>query len=258
VTAYNRINARVGSVVNLNMTTLRNGKPQTPYAIREINIYRGSIRPGNIVATIPFPDPDTTNYPFPASEMATGEFIVPFLVPDNFVTCDIYFDVWSFIGTDPGAIGTDPGCIPANDTNLWVSQPGMFWVFDDIWISNDQLKTLRLGFDPLDKQLRGGELRTIEVAVYPLPLHDYDYNVLAPIIPQLSPTITIHSSYDELIIFDAPCRMGIRQGANLNAPYVIQCFIDTRTLVRGMYKYTVKVNIDDKVMISPRFNFTIQ
>ena len=233
------------------MRTLRNGQPQSPFALREINIYRGSISPGNIVATIPFPDPSSTAYPFPATEIAVGEFVVPFLVPQEFVTCDVYFDVWSFLGTDPGTAGLD-------DTSHWISQRGMFWVFDDVWISDDDLRSLRIGFEPLDKKLRRGELRTIEVAIHPLPLYDYEYNVMAPIIPQLSPTMTIHTDRDELIASDAPCQVGIRQGRSLNSPYVVQCLIDTRTLTRGTYKYTIKTKIGDKTIISPRFNFTIQ
>ena len=224
---------------------------ESPYALREITIYRGSIRPGNVVATIPFPDPDGTSYPFPATETSTGEFIVPFDVPSDFVSCDAYYDVWSFFGEDPGTDGLDA-------TNLLISQTGRFWVHDDVWISDDDLQSLKLGFDPLDKRLRRGELRTIEVAIHPLPLYDYNYNVLAPIIPQLNPTITIHTTNCELLIEDAPCKIGIRQGKNRNAPYVIQCFIDTRTLVRGTYQYTVKVNIEDRIIISPRFHFTIQ
>jgi hypothetical protein len=251
VATYSRINARLGSIVNLNMRMLRNGAPQTPYALREITIYRGSIRPGNVVATIPFPDPDGTTYPFPATEVAPGEFVVPFAVPEDFVPCDVYYDVWSFLGDDPGTDGVDA-------TNLWISQTGAFWVYDDVWISDDDLQTLRLGFDPLDKKLRRGELRTIEVGIHPLPLYDYNYNILTPIIPQLNPTITIHTTNCELIVADAPCKVGIRQGKHRNAPYVIQCLVDTRTLLRGTYSYTVKVNIEDRTLISPRFHFTIQ
>lgn len=249
--SYSRINGRLGQVVNLNMKMLRNGIPTSPYGLREINIYRSFVRAENIVATISFPDPSSTLYPFPATEISTGEFIVPFVVPETFVPCDVYYDVWSFLGQDPGTAGID-------DPSFWISQVGQFNIVDDTWIVDEELYTLRLGFEPLDKRLRRGELRTIEVAIHPLPMYDYDYNVLAPIIPQLSPSITIHTAYDELIVQDAPCKIGIRQGRNRNSPYVIQCYIDTRTLVRGLYQYTVKVNVGNNIIISPRFNFTIQ
>jgi hypothetical protein len=251
VATYSRINARAGNVVNLNMRVLKNGQLQSPHALREINIYRGSIRPGNIVATIAFPDPADVAYPTPATELAEGEFVVPFFVPEDFVTCDQYFDVWSFVGEDPGTPGVD-------DTSLWISQYGTFHVYDDVWISDDELRTLKVGFEPLDKRLRRGELRTIEIAIHPLPLYDYNYNVLTPIIPQLSPTITIHTAYDELIVSDSPCLIGVRQGRGRNSPYVIQCLFDTTTLIRGMYRYTVKVMVGDQTIISPRFYLTIQ
>lgn len=233
------------------MTMLRNGIPTSPYAIREITIYRGSVRPGNVVAVIPFVDPGDASYPFPATEISPGEFVVPFEVPHNFIPCDAYYDVWSVLGSDPSTDGID-------DPTLWISQTGSFWVHDDTWISDDELRTLRLGFDPLDKKLRRGEQRTIEVAIHPLPLYDYEYNVLAPIIPQLNPTISIETVNCELIVSDAPCKIGLRQGKNRNAPYVVQCFIDTRTLLRGSYAYTIKVNIEDRIIISPKFYFTVQ
>lgn len=249
--ANTRITARPGDFVDLNMTFLRNGVPQSPFALRRIDIYRSSPRPGNIEGSIIFTDPLSTTYPSPATEIDTGEFVAPFYVPENFVTGDIYFDVWHFIGTDDGRTDLD-------DESSWISQRGEFWVFDDVWLTDDELSTIRLGFEPLDKKFRRGEIRKLEVAVHPLPLYDYDFNMLTPIIPQLNPRISIYTHNCELLVQDAPCQMGVRQGAHRNSPFVVQCLLDTRTLIRGAYQYVIKVNIENKTLISPRFNFVIQ
>jgi hypothetical protein len=233
------------------MRTLRNGEPQSPFALRRIDIYRGSIRPANLIGNIPFVDPTDVTYPSPAIEVSPGYFEVPFDAPHDLVPDDIYFDVWNFIGNDPGTADI-------NDESLWTSQSGMFWLYDDTWIIDDELITKRLGFEPLDKKLRRGEIRTIEVAIHPLPKYDYDFNKITPIIPQLRPTMSIRTSYNELIIGDVPCDIGVRQGSHRNSPFVIQCQIDTRTLVRGTYNYTIQVNIGDSATISPKFYFTVQ
>lgn len=248
---YPRVAGRIGNFVNLNMNTLRNGQPETPYALRRIDIYRGSPRPGQLVSTVVFPDPDSTTYPDPASETSIGRFSVPFLVPEDFIPCEVYFDVWHFLGRDPETAGID-------DESLWISQSGMFWVFDDTWIGDEDLQTKRLGFEPLDKRLRRGEIRTIEVAMHPLPMYEYDFNKFAPMVPQFNPTMTLWTARDELLVQDAQCKIGVRQGANRNSPFVVQCTVDTQTLVRGMYKYVIKINIDDDVIISPKFNFMVQ
>ena len=237
------------------MRILRNGIPQNPAAIRRVDIYRGFIRAGNLVASIPFVEPSDPSYPFPAIVDSTnpGHFQVLFDAPEDFSHNDIYFDVWRIIGPDQGT-GAD-----LDDESQWISQMGMFWLYDDVWIAEDELFTKRLGFEPLDKKLRRGEIRTLEVAIHPLPKYSYDYNLLAPIIPQLQPTVTIRTSYDETItgLVDIPCTIGLRQGHNLNSPFVVQCTIDTRTLVRGMYRYFVKVNIGGSILASPKFSFTV-
>jgi len=248
---YPRIAGRLGQVVNLNMNFYHNGKLTSPFAIRKIDIFRDSLRPGNLVASIPFVDPTDPTYPFPAVEVGPVEFQVFFDAPSNFVPCDIYFDVWSFVGSDPGSAGFD-------DESLWIAQSGMFWLYDDVWIADDELQTKRLGFEPLDKKLKRGEIRTIEVAIHPLPLYDYDFNKLAPVIPQLEPTIDIRTAKDELVVQDALCTIGTRQGHHRNSPFVIKCPIDTRAFLRGMYRYNLKVNISGQTIVSPSFSFTVQ
>lgn len=251
VQEYPRVAGRIGNIVNLNMRFLRNGILQNPFALRQIDIYRSAPTAANIVSTIVFPDPSDSLYPTPATNSDSGVFNVPFLVPDNFVTNDIYFDVWRFLGPDNGS--TD-----LNDESHWISQSGIFWVFDDVWLTDDELRSKRLGFEPLDKKFRRGEIRKLEVAIHPLPLYDYGYNQLAPTIAQLSPTISIYTAYDELLVSDAPCQIGVRQGAHRNSPFVVQSLIDTKTLVIGLYKYKIKVNLGQDIIISPIFNFIVQ
>lgn len=249
---YSRLNARTGNIVNLDINIYNNGILKSPYAILNIDIYRNSIKPANLVATIPIADRNSTNYPSPASEISEGQFVIPFYVPHNFPAPDIYFDVWNIIGSEPQNITA------TNLDDVIISKSGRFWVFNDIWISDDRLKTLRIGFEPLDKKLRRGEIRTIEIAVYPLPLYEYDFNIMEPIISQLNPKITIHTSNGELIVKDAECKIGIRQGKSRHSKFVIQCLLDTRLFVRGTYKYTIKTNIEDRQIISPEFYITIQ
>lgn len=252
---YPRIAGRVGHLVSLNMRFLRNGQPVDPFAIRQIDLYRSSIRPGNMVGQILFPEPSDPAYPAPASQVTgeIGNFEVPFLVPAHFVPNDIYFDVWHFVGDDPGSNGVD-------DSQLWISQRGRFWLFDDIWVIDDGLLSKRVGFEPLDKKLRRGEIRNLEVALHLLPKYANQYNQLAPVLPTLNPTVSVWTSNDELIngLVNAPCRIGIRQGHHLGSPFVVQCPIDTRILLRGTYKYAVKIQIGDQVLISEKFFFTVQ
>ena len=236
------------------MRFLRNGIPTEPHAVRRIDIYRSFVRAGNLVAQILFNPPDDPLYPFPAVQGTAepADFEALFAVPENFVVNDVYIDVWHFLGDDPQTAGID-------DESLWFSQSGRFWVYEDVFLGDDQLNSKRLGFEPLDKKLKRGEIRTIEIAIHPLPKHDYAYNKLAPIIPHLNPTITVSTAHGELVdgLVDFPCRIGIRQGHQRGSPFVVQCLIDTRTLVRGMYRYVIKVQIYDEIIISQRFSFII-
>jgi len=256
VEIYPRVAGRLGNQVRLNMQFLHNGISEEPFALRRIDIYRGFIRLGNIVGQIIFPEPTETGYPDPAIQDPhdPGSFEAIFEAPSDLVPCDVYFDVWNFIPENPGATAD------LDDENLWVAQTGRFWLFDDVWIGDDELRSLSIGFEPLDKQLCRGEIRTLEVAIHPLPKYSYDFNALAPIIPQLSPTITIETVNGELLsgLVNAPCKIGIRQGHHRNSPFVIQCQLDTRLLLRGTYRYVVQVQIEDKTIISDKFSFTLQ
>lgn len=250
--AYPRIAGRLGEQVNLNAEFYHNGELSAPFSIRQVDIYRGSVRSENLVDTIVIPD-GTDSYPLVPDDLNPGSFNLVYQVPDSLVPGDIYYDVWHYVGNDPGTAGV-------NDPTLWISQPGSFFLYDDTWSADADLQDIDFGFEPLDKHLRRGEVRSIEIAIHPLPLYEYNYNLVRPIIPLLSPTITIHTVNNELLdgLVDAPCTIGIRQGANRNSPYVVKCTIDTKTLLRGTYKYTIKINVRDKVIVSDPYFFTVQ
>lgn len=247
---YPRVSGRVGEIVALNMNFYHNRVLSSPFAIRRIDIFRASLKPEDLVAQVVFPSPVETAYPAPGIEINPGMFEVNFAVPETFVPNDAYFDVWYFIGEDPGTAGFD-------NENLWNFQTGQFWLFDDVWVSDDELLSKRLGFEPLDKKFKRGEIRNLEIGIHPLPKYDYDFNKIAPIIPQLSPSITVWTIHDELLLSDVPCKIGVRQGHHRNSPFVIQCLLDTRTLIRGTYRYVVKVNIGRDVIISDKFHFVV-
>lgn len=247
---YPRVAGRLGNIVSLNMQFLHNGVLESPYAIRQIDIYRGSFR--NLVDQITvFPSPDDPLYPSPINELSEGIYELNWEVPDNLVPNDIYIDVWHFI---PTAV-TD-----IDDRSNWISQSGNFWLFDDIWITDDQLREFSFNLEPLDKQFRRGEIRPIELAIHPLPKYSYDFNLLAPIIPNLNPTITIKTYCDELLsgLINVPCEIGIRQDHNRNSPFVVKCLLDTRSLIRGTYKYYINFTLLEQFLIKGPFYFTIQ
>lgn len=235
-----RLNGRIGSVVNLDVTFFKNGVPADPFAIRRIDIFEGSVKEENIVAQVLLPDPDDANYPLPLQTVSTspGFFSLPFSIPLDFAANEVYFDVWKFIGPDPGTDGID-----LTDETLWLEQCNKFFVFPEAFFLDDGLTTVRLGFEPLDNRLRKGEVRTIEVGIMPLPLYDFDFNKIAPLIPQLIPTISIETDKGELIAEDQPGRMGLRQGSFRSNPFVAQFTIDSNEFIKGTYLYRVTLQL---------------
>lgn len=235
-----RISSRTGGTVDLNVTFYRNGVAEDPFAIRRIDIYEGSEKPENLVAQIPISDPTDALYPAPLLKplMGTGSpipgaFILPFDIPSTFNAPVVYLDVWRFIGTDLGTGGD------LNDETLWSSQCNKFWVFPDGFYLDDGLVVPRFGFEALDKTFRKPEVRSLEVGLMPLPLYDFDFNRIAPIIPQLRALITIQTENCELLVDRAPCRIGIRQGSYRTNPFVIQYQLDTADFLVGTYVYRI-------------------
>jgi len=244
-TAFPRIAGRLGQYLDLNVQFYNSGQPAEPYQISKIEIYKTEVLTSNLAATIDISQRDSTEYPAPlcVSTDVLGEYHYPFLVPADFIAPDVYFDVWYYtpIG-DTGTAGT-AGTDPIILSNL--SCCHRFWVFPDAWFCNDKLQTVRFGFEPIDQQFYQPELRTLEVGLMPLPLYDYNFNLVNPLIPFLSPTITIQTQFCETLVDKAACRIGLRQGSYRSNPYVVQYDVNTADFLKGTYQYQITLNLPD-------------
>ncbi len=269
--AFSRISARRGQVVDLNVDFLRNGVLTDPYAIRHIEIYKTSIAPHNLVTTIPIVDVAEPSYPSPLYQEESsggttniaGSYHLLYSIPDDFVAPDVYFDLWYYFADDPcGQLGTEnpTACDIDNATydDILLKSCHRFWVYPDEWFTNDGLQTVRFGFEPLDQRFYKPEVRPLEIGLMPLPLYDYNFNLVNPLIPFLSPTITIETQHCELLVDNAPARMGIRQGSYRSNPWVIQYDLDTSEFLKGTYRYWLKLALPDgSTRVSRKFIMTI-
>ena len=220
-----------------------------------IRVVQDTINPNptGICGTSPVGPCGTDPMPAPPVTFKAGQYILPFFVPSTFRAPQAYVDVWRFVDScDGSGCGTDPGTepvsppdpcdrfsptIPAN----WQSVSNKFFVFPDGVFADDGLVVPRLGFEALDKIFKKPEVRTLEVGMMPLPLYDFDFNRIAPLIPRLRATITIETDANEILIKDAPCRIGIRQGTYRANPFVIQYTLDTNNFLVGTYQYRMTV-----------------
>jgi len=254
--SYNRISGRVGNVVNLNVQFYRHGVPTDPWAIRMVRIYRRSVEEANLVAEIPFPYPDTSEYPAPSlyDPAKPGYYVLPFQIPDDFTAPDIYYDVWHFICDEFADTDFD-----LDDESYWQAQCNKFWVYPDgCCYTDDGLMVPRLGFEPLDVQFRAGETRYLEVGLMPIPLYDYDYNLITPMLPCIDATITISTGHCETIVDEEPMEIGLRQGSYRTNPFVVKYLVDTSKFLIGTYEYQVKLNMPNgQTIVSPKYTFTI-
>lgn len=276
-----RISARRGQVVDLNVDFLNNGVLADPFAIRRIEIYKTQVVPHNLVTTVVLTDPTDLLYPSPACrEMVIsqpgaccteptadttpliGKYHLPFAIPPDFEVPDVYFDVWYYFATNPcGQLGTETTACDIDDIvydSMLLKCCHRFWVYPDEWFCDDQLQTIRFGFEPLDQGFHAPENRPLEIGLMPLPLYDYNFNLVNPIIPFLRPTITIETQNCELLIENAPCRIGIRQGSYRSNPWVIQYDLDTTKFLKGTYRYYVKLLLPNgSTRVSRKFIITI-
>jgi hypothetical protein len=279
--AYSRIAARLGQVVDLNVDFVHNGQLADPYAIYKVEIYKTQILPHNLVAVVPVLDPLDANYPAPVERVVaqadagacgteaaetelTGRYKLPYLVPNDFTAPDVYFDLWYFYPEDPcplagvGTTGTECDLDDEALTPFLQKCCHRFWLYPDNWYCNDKLSSVRFGFEPLDQRFNLPEVRPLEIGIMPLPLYDFDYNLVMPMIPFLQPSITIETQHHEVLVNDAPCRIGIRQGQYRSNPYVIQYDVDTSTFLKGTYQYHVKLALPDgSTRVSRKFILVI-
>ena len=257
--AQSRISARTCSVVNLDVTFYRNGVATDPYAIRAVDVYRCSVRDENLVAQFLFPDPGSSTYPAPAERVLDdngqpipGVFRLPFAIPKEFES-DIYFDVWRFVSDCTGS-GSE---VEINDPTTWQCQSSRFWISPDGWYVDDGLEVMRFGFEPLDLKFRKPEKRVLEIGITPLPLYDFNNNLMMPIIPQLCATIKVGTENCECM-FEEPAAIGLRMGSFRHSPFTIQYLLDTSRFLIGTYIYQITLLLPNgQTRVSEKFRFTI-
>jgi hypothetical protein len=274
-----RISGRRGETVSLNVDFYKNGVLTDPFAVRYVEIYRTSVSPANKVAVVPITLPTNLMYPAPlvrgtapptqtqcgtdpAAIEQVGRFILPFSIPADFAVPDVYFDVWYYFADDPcGALGTAGTECDIDDpaySDLLLKCCHRFWVYPENWFCSDDLQTIRFGFEPLDQRFYSPERRPLEVGLMPLPLYDYNFNLVNPMMPYLRPTIRIETQHNELLVNDAECTIGLRQGNYRSNPYVIQYDLDTSNFLRGTYQYQIKLTLPNgSTRVSRKFIFTI-
>jgi hypothetical protein len=287
---YQRISARRGNTVQLDTRFLRGGIATAPYAIRKVEIYKTQIIPSNLISTFVCVDPCDPRYPSPVEYIRTntecgpcgtegeegvivpGEYRLMLDIPADAVVPDIYFDVWYYIPTDPctmeefaGSCVTDTaGCTQYPDlddpllSGLVLQSCNKFWVYSDDWDVQDSLTAIRLGFEPLDQKFNQPEIRPLEIGIMPLPLYDYDFNLVAPILPQLTGTITIKTENNEILVEEYPLTIGLRQGSYRSNPYVFRYMVDTMKFLKGTYAYNITAILPDgTTRTSKQFILTI-
>lgn len=280
VDAQPRISARRGQVVDLNVDFYNGGELADPFAIYKVEIYRSQIVPHNLIATIPIVDPTNTLYPAPLCRdeitdptgacgtepdptdlYETGKYHLPYLVPADAAVPDIYFDLWYYYPTNPVEDGTSPTADELDDEAAMarlLKCCHRFWVYPENWFCVDGLQTIRFDFEPLDQRFNSPEARPLEIGIIPLPLYDFNYNLVMPLIPFLRPSITIETQSCELLVDRDPCTIGIRQGSYRSHPWVIQYMLDTCKFLKGTYRYQLTLAFPDgSTRVSKKFIFTI-
>jgi hypothetical protein len=225
--------------------------------------------PHNLVVTIPVVGVGDTDYPAPlqsgtnGSTDPAGDYHLLYSIPNDFLTPDVYFDLWYYYPDNPcGELGTedDSACDIDNVVykDLLLKSCHRFWVYPDEWFNSDCLQTVRFGFEPLDQRFNKPEIRPLEIGLMPLPLYDYNFNLINPLIPFLKPTISIETQYCELLVDDMPARIGIRQGSYRSNPWVVQYDLNTSDFLKGTYRYWLKLSLPDgSTRVSRKFILTI-
>jgi hypothetical protein len=260
--AQPRVAGRLGDQIDLNVTFYKNGQPADPYAIRKVEVYKSAVQPENLLAEFPVVEPSDSNYPAPIDreqdsqgDPRPGVYHLYWDVPSSGIPVpDIFFDVWHFIPNDPVGTGSE-GTEDLDDESLWQSCCNTFWlVNEDTFYCDDELYNVRFGFEPLDIKFQQPEIRTLEIGLQPLPLYDYDYNKIAPMIPHMSAFFSLATDSCELLIDQQPMRIGLRQGTYRSNPFTLQYTFDTRTVLKGSYQYWVTLCLPNgESRTSPRF-----
>lgn len=255
---YSRISARRGGQVDLKALFLNGGQKVDPFAIYRIEIYRRCVAAENVVDIVQVDSVSATDYPSPLIHgTEPGAYSLLWNVPADAVVPDIYFDVWYFWGTDPRPAATDE--LPLSDfTANLLSIQNRFWVYPDGYAIDSGLENINLGFEPISKKFYKPEVKPIEVGIMPLPLYDFDFNLVAPMIPYLTAQITIKTENDEPIVVAAPMEIKLRQGSYRTNPFILSYLLDSSSFFIGTYKYRVSLTLPNgEVRVSQDFLFGV-
>lgn len=252
---FPRIAGRVGQPILLDATFYNGGIAEEPYAVRRIEIYKSSVRQENLVAIVPISDPGSTNFPLPLTRTPDrpGYLTLSWDVPKELSVPDIFFDKWVFLPQEPGSGHT------IDDPELLREKCMRFWCYpENSWYVDDGLESIRFGFEPLDVKYSKGERRPLEVGLMPLPLYDYNSNLVMPLIPMLRATITVRTRNYEVVVDEEPMSIALRQGSYRSNPFVARHLIDTNCFLAGTYVYRVTLWLPNGQSIrSKEFEFTI-
>jgi hypothetical protein len=175
---------------------------------------------------------------------------------------DVYFDLWYYFPDDPcgqlGTAGTECDIDDPQYDDFLLKCCHRFWVYPDEWFCNDGLQSINFGFEPLTQRFHSPEKRPLEVGIMPLPLYDYNFNLVNPMIPFLRPTINIETQNHELLVDDEAARIGVRQGSYRSNPWTIQYDLDTTKFLKGTYRYWLTLALPDgSTRVSKKFIITI-
>ena len=258
--AYSRISARRGALVNLPVTFLQGGQVADPFAIYRVEIYHTKVCPENIVAIFEVPSPADSDYPSPIirggqAGNPVGMYTLPWLIPNDLAVPDVYYDVWYYFTSDPripaedgteaGSVGTDPGDPLSNYTDQLVNSCNRFWVYPDNWFVDGGLQTPQFGFEPLTQKFQKPELRPLEIGIMPIPLYDYDFNFITPLIPYMTGQINIWTENNEQVVVNDSMSVKLRMGSYRSNPFVMSYLLDTSKFFIGTYKYRVTLALPD-------------
>jgi hypothetical protein len=110
----------------------------------------------------------------------------------------------------------------------------------------------------LDQRFRQPEVRPLEIGITPLPLYDYNFNLNAPVIPNITATIRIETMNKEVLVNDAVMEMGLRQGSYRTNPFVLRYNVNTNSFLIGTYRYRIIATLPDgSTRASKDFVFTV-
>lgn len=275
-----RIGARNSRLVDLNVDFYNHGKLDDPFWIKKVEIYKCSVAPHNLQAVIVMPEPTDVNYPLPICQEKTtitysdcgtgdyeivpvvGKYHLPFLVPHDYKSPEVYIDVWYYYPTNPCNIDLYPeqcppevGITELTGDGCDYTDPDLehllktcchrFWVYPDAWMCDDGLQTVEFTYEPKSVRFNYPEKRNLEVGLIPMPMYNYNRALVESLVPYINAFITIGTQHHEYIVRDCKMELGFRQGQYSSNPWSLKYSIDTNKFLKGSYWYQVKLELPD-------------